>query len=209
MPICKGMSTGSINNNLSYLQSIMNTTLQSAGLPTATSGNTSTSAVSQQSDNTQLSPFAQVMSELQQLQQSDPAKYQQVTKQISANLQTAAQTAQQQGNTTAAAQLNQLSTDFSNASQSGQLPSVQDLAQAIGGGHHHHGHHHAASADNGNTGTSSTSSTSSSTSTTNSLLSQIQSAFQTGSSQSAGSLDPMSIINQVLVNSGATSPNTV
>jgi hypothetical protein len=203
------MSTGSINNNLSYLQSIMNTTLQSAGLPTATSGNTSTSAVSQQSDNTQLSPFAQVMSELQQLQQSDPAKYQQVTKQISANLQTAAQTAQQQGNTTAAAQLNQLSTDFSNASQSGQLPSVQDLAQAIGGGHHHHGHHHAASADNGNTGTSSTSSTSSSTSTTNSLLSQIQSAFQTGSSQSAGSLDPMSIINQVLVNSGATSPNTV
>ena len=154
MPICKGMSTGSINNNLSYLQSIMNTTLQSAGLPTATSGNTSTSAVSQQSDNTQLSPFAQVMSELQQLQQSDPAKYQQVTKQISANLQTAAQTAQQQGNTTAAAQLNQLSTDFSNASQSGQLPSVQDLAQAIGGGHHHHGHHHAASADNGNTGTS-------------------------------------------------------
>jgi len=149
------------------------------------------------------------MSELQQLQQSDPAKYQQVTKQISANLQTAAQTAQQQGNTTAAAQLNQLSTDFSNASQSGQLPSVQDLAQAIGGGHHHHGHHHAASADNGNTGTSSTSSTSSSTSTTNSLLSQIQSAFQTGSSQSAGSLDPMSIINQVLVNSGATSPNTV
>ena len=72
------------------------------------------------------------MSTLQQLQQSDPTKYQQVTQQIATNLQSAAQTAQAEGNTTAANQLNQLATDFTNASQSGQLPNVQDLAQAIG-----------------------------------------------------------------------------
>jgi hypothetical protein len=69
-----------------------------------------------------------MMSTLQQLQQSDPAKYQQVTKQIATNLTSAAQTAEAGGNTTAANQLNQLAADFTNASQSGQLPNVRDLA---------------------------------------------------------------------------------
>ncbi len=96
-------------------------------------------------DSSQLSPFAQLLSTLQQLQQSDPAKYAQATQQISANLQTAAQTAQSEGNTAAATQLNLLSTDFSTASKTGQLPSVQDLASAAGS-HHHHGHHHHADA---------------------------------------------------------------
>ena len=85
-------------------------------------------------DNNQLSPFAQVASELQQIQQSNPAQYAQVTSQIAANLNSAAQTAQSQGNTTQSNELSQLSTDFSNASTSGQLPNFQDLAQAIG--HH-------------------------------------------------------------------------
>jgi len=84
------------------------------------------------------------MSSLQQLQQTNPSEYQQITQQISTNLASAAQTAQTDGNATAATSLNQLSTDFSSASKSDQLPSVQDLAQAIGGGHHHH-HFHAGS----------------------------------------------------------------
>src|SRR5579864_2979610 len=87
-----------------------------------------------------------MLNQLQQLQQSDPAKYQQVTQQIATNLQNAAQTAQTDGNSTAATQLGKLASDFNSASQSGQLPNIQDLAQAIGGGHHHH-HAHAASAD--------------------------------------------------------------
>jgi hypothetical protein len=98
-----------------------------------------------QADSSQLSPFAQLMSTLQQLQQSNTAEYQQVTQQIATNLQAAAQTATADGNTTAATQLNQLSTDFTNASTSGQLPNAQSLAQALGGGHHHH-HFHADSA---------------------------------------------------------------
>ena len=66
----------------------------------------------QQPDSGQLSSFAQLANTLQQLQQSNPAEYTQVTQKIAANLQSAAQTAQASGNTTSAAQLNQLSTDF-------------------------------------------------------------------------------------------------
>jgi hypothetical protein len=138
---------GSINTiSSNYLQSILNE-LQPSG-STNNSSATSTSAnVGQSSDSSQLSPLAQVLSTLQQLQQSDPAGYQQVTQQIATNLQTAAQTATTDGNTAAASQLNQLATDFTNASQSGQLPNIQDLAQAIGGGHHHHHHAEAAASD--------------------------------------------------------------
>jgi hypothetical protein len=99
-------------------------------------------------DSSQLSPFAQLLSTLQQLQQSDPAKYFLETQQISANLRTAAQTAQAEGNTAAATQLNQLSTDFSTASKTGKPPSVQDLASAVGGHRHHH-HRHTEAAGSG------------------------------------------------------------
>ena len=83
------------------------------------------------------SPFAQILSNLQQLQQSNPIQYSTVTQQISSNLQTAAQAATANGNSAAANQLTKLSTDFSNAATSSKLPSVQDLAQLIGGGQHH------------------------------------------------------------------------
>jgi len=125
------------------------------------------------------------MNTLQQLQQSDPAKYQQLTQQIATNLQAAAQTAQSSGNTTAATQLNQLATDFTNASKSGQLPNIQDLAQAMGGHHHHH--HHADST--------------SSASSTSSTLDQLLASFQAGAAQN-DSLDPMSIILSTLSSSG-------
>lgn len=143
---------GSINNlSPSYLQSMPGTALQGIGATnnmTASRLNSiGTSSVVAPADKQQLSAFAQMISMLQQLQQSDPTKYQQVTQQIATNLQNAAQTAQTDGNSTAAAQLGKLASDFNSASQSGQLPNIQDLAQAIGGGHHHHHHIHAASAD--------------------------------------------------------------
>jgi tetratricopeptide (TPR) repeat protein len=80
-------------------------------------------------------------SALSQLQQSDPTKYQQVTQQIATTLRSAAQSAQAGGNSTAANQLSQLATDFTNVSHSGQLPS---LAQAVGD---HHDRHHSPSTD--------------------------------------------------------------
>ncbi len=186
------MSISPINNVSSYLQSVLSSTLQGAGLTT----NTKASSLQSTSDNSQLSPFVQVMNTLQQLQQSDPTKYQQVTQQIATNLQAAAQTAQSSGNTTAATQLNQLATDFTNASTSGQLPNIQDLAQAIGGGHHHHHHHHSSS------GSSSSSSSSSSN-----TLDQVLASFQSGAAQN-DSLDPMSIIMSTLSNSGISATNS-
>jgi hypothetical protein len=203
------MSIGPLNTlSSSYLQSIIGSALQGAGSTNQT--NTSSSAVDsstlvQSSDNSRLSPFAQLLNTLQQLQQTDPTKYQQVTGQIATNLQSAAQTAQSDGNTTAANQLNQLATDFTNASKSGQLPNVQDLAQAVGGHHHHHHHSHPASADSDSSSTTDTNSTSSTS--PSQTLSQLLSAFQSGSNQT-GAQDPMSIILSTLSSAGITGSNT-
>jgi len=64
----------------------------------------------------------------------------QVTQQIATDLQKAADKAQTEGNTTAANQLNRLAKDFTDASKSGDLPNLKDLAQAVKG---HHRHHHS------------------------------------------------------------------
>jgi len=183
-------------NNLSntYLQSILGP-LQNAGLSSST---TSASAVAGSQDQSGLSPFAQVLTTLQQLQQSNPTEYQQVTQQIATNFQTAAQTAQSQGNSTAANQLNQLATDFNNASSSGQLPNVQDLAKAIGGGHHHH-HRHG--------GSGSSAAATSSSNSSSSTASQLFSAFQTNGTQS-DALNPTSIILNTLSSAGIGSSSS-
>ena len=186
-------STSSINNlSSSYLQQLLSSSLQSQ----KTGSNAGASSVSAQSESGQLSPFAQLMSTLQQLQHSNPAEYQQVTKQIATNLQSAAQTATADGNSTQATQLSQLATDFTNASQSGQLPNIQDLAQAVGGGHHHHGHHHATSND-------ADSDSSSSSSSGASQISQLLAAYQTNSTQGEAN-NPMAIIMNTLSSAGIT-----
>ncbi len=194
---------GSINNlSSTYLQSIIGTAFQASGLtPNSTANSQSTSSLAStalQPDNSQLSPFASIMSTLQQLQQTNPSEYQQITQQISTNLGTAAQTAQTDGNATAASQLNQLSTDFSSASKSDQLPSVQDLAQAIGGGHHHH--FHASSSSNSNSSSSGGSSDNSSSSASQ-TLSQFLASVQSNVSVD-NSLNPMSIILNTLSTAG-------
>ena len=201
------MSIGSINplSNNNYLQSILTSALQSTGLTTNSTNNSlstsASSSVSQSPDNSRLSPFAQVMSELQQLQQSDPSKYQQLTSQIATNLQTASQTAAAAGNTTAATQLNQLASDFSSASKNGQLPNVQDLAQAVGGQNRHQSH--AASADSD--GDSDGSSSSTASSSASQALSQLLAAYQTNGGQS-DAVDPMKIIMNTLTGAGISGP---
>jgi len=196
----------------SYLQSVLSTALQGTGLTTNSAGNNlngvGTSSLTLQPDSPQLSPFAQLMSTLQQLQQSNPTKYQQITGQIATNLTQAAQTAQTNGNTTAATQLTQLATDFTNASTSGQLPNIQDLAQAIGGHHHHHHHSHAASAGSGSDSSSSTSASStSSSSSTSQVMDQFLAAFQSSATQN-GPLNPMGIILNTLSSSGINISNS-
>jgi len=166
-----------------------------------TSSTTGASSVALPTDNQQLSPFAQIVSQLQQLQQSDPTKYQQVTQQIATNLQSAAQTAQADGNTTMANQLNQLSTDFSNTST--QLPNILDLAQATTGHHQHGGGHHHAHAASSDPDTSSTDPASSLSQT----LSQLLGNMQTNGTAN-GPLDPMAIILNTLSSAGVSGSNS-
>jgi hypothetical protein len=196
-------SMGSINTlSSTYLQSILGTALNATGLTNTTGNAPSTASLAStalKTDNSQLSPFADIMSTLQQLQQTNPSEYQQITQQISANLLTAAQTAQTDGNTSVANQLNQLSTDFSSASKSGQLPSVQDLAQALGGGHHHH-HFHASSSSDSNSSSSGNSSSSASQ-----TLSQFLSSMQPNGTQNEA-LNPMAIILDTLSTAGISGP---
>lgn len=143
----------------------------------------------------QLSPFAQILSSLQQLEQSNPIQYQKVTQQIASSLQTGAQSATATGNPVLASQLTQLSTDFTNASTSGQLPSVNDLAQAIGGGHHRH--HHGGGQP----------STSGSASSANDNASNLSEFLQTLNAPQPGTnmnnaLDALSIIDNTLSAAG-------
>jgi hypothetical protein len=134
----------------SYVQSILGNVVDSIGLTGTKKSASGTSTGASQTDSQQLSPLAQMMSTLEQLQQTNPSQYKQVTQQIATNLQTAAQTDQAAGNSTGAAQLNQLATDFSNGSQNGQLPNMQSLVQALSG-EHQHGYHSSTGSQSGST----------------------------------------------------------
>jgi hypothetical protein len=190
------MSIGSLTNIAGdYAQSLVSSILANPSSGKTTMNNAS--SISQPADVNQLSPFAELLSTLQQLQQSNPTQYSQITQQIASNLTTAATTAQSNGNTTAATTLNQLATDFTNASQNNTLPNIQDLAQAA---HHgHHGHHcHAGSGGTDSTNPSSGSSTSS---TGSDLLSQLISSYQATAGVNQ-SVDPMAIITSTLASAG-------
>jgi len=178
------MSTSGVGSFAASVESILATALQKVGLTSGTAG----AGSPPQADSSQLSPLGQVLSTLQQLQQSNPGEYKKVTQQIAAGQQTAAQTAQSTGNTIAANELNGLSSDFTNASSTGQLPNIADLAQALSGGGHHHHHAHAAG---------------SSDSTTD----------QTDNTTNANTTNPLSIIVNALspnsvTNSGTTTGNS-
>jgi aromatic ring hydroxylase len=177
------------------LQSILPTSLLTNNTTASSLASATSSSATQQPDSGQLSPFAQLAGTLQQLLQSNPAEYKQVTQQIATNLQTAAQTATASGNTTAAAQLTQLATDFSNASSSGQLPNLQDLAHAVGGGHH--GHHHGG-------GSSAASGSSSSSSSASSALSGFLASLQANGTQNSSALNAATIIQNTLTSAGIT-----
>jgi hypothetical protein len=192
-----------------YLQSILGTSGSTGSGATGSTANSvdPSSLTLPQDSNPQLSPFASILSQLQQLQQSNPTEYQQVTSQIANNLQSASQTATADGDTSQATQLSQLATDFQNASQNNTLPNIQDLAQAISGGHGHHHHMASSSSDStsssgsSTTGSSTSSSTSTGSSSSSDLMSQLMSMFfgnNTSASQTDQQLDPLSIITSTL-----------
>jgi hypothetical protein len=90
-----------------------------SSLFSGSSGSSTTPAATQSAKQT--SPFAQVLSSLQQ---SDPAEFQTVAQQVANFLKKGAQTATADGHTALSSQLTQLSTDFSTVSTTGQLPPL-------------------------------------------------------------------------------------
>jgi hypothetical protein len=127
--------------NINPVSSLLPSWLQ----PANNAGSTSTIPVTLNAaqDGAPISPLASALSPLQQLEQTDPAQFQQVTTNIVDQLRKAAQNATNTGNTTQAAQLNQLADQFQTAAADGQIPSPQQLQQAgVGHHHHHHGHGH-------------------------------------------------------------------
>jgi hypothetical protein len=119
--------------------------LQPPASPAAGNVNLTPLALPQDSTS-DISQVAQILSRLQQIQQQDPAQFQQMATTIAGKLQQAAENAKSQGNTSQADQLNKLADLFQNAASSGQVPSAQALQQAgLSGHHHHHGGHHSHS----------------------------------------------------------------
>lgn len=201
-----------------YIQQLTNaamSALNSYGTTTSTGG-TSGSTALPQDGSPQLSPFAQLMSTLQQLQQNSPTQYAQVTQQIAANLQSASQTALANGNTGQAQQLSTLSSDFKSASTNDQLPNVSDLAEAMGGHHHHRASQASSSSTASGTSTNSTGSSTATGSTTSTgttssgaasqSLSQLFGAYTNNASEGQA-LNPMNIILGTLSSDGISLGN--
>ncbi len=87
------------------------------------------------STSTEVSGFASVLNELQQLQQNDPAKFQEVTASVAKTLETDASSASGRQ----AEFLSRMAGKFEQASQTGTMSALQPpSASGHHGGHHHH-----------------------------------------------------------------------
>jgi len=96
----------------------------------------------------QLSAASTFLNKLQSMQQQNPAQFKQVTQSIATRLQSAAQAAAKAGSTSNANALTKLASDFQSASQTGQMPSAEQLQTDASGLAHQHGYRAAASTTN-------------------------------------------------------------
>jgi hypothetical protein len=103
------------------------------------------------SDSAQLSPMADLLNQLQQLQQTDPDKFKSVMSSIADTLKADAQNA----TGPKAQRLNALADKFSQAAQTGQMPDLQPKGQQGASGHHHHHHPQVQSYQHGSDATAS------------------------------------------------------
>ena len=117
--------------------------------PSASGTDAAQGSASTPSSSTHLSKPGEFMAKLSQLLQQDPAKFKQVTQQISEQLKTAAQSA----SGPQAAFLTKLSDNFAQASSSGSLSALEPRGgngeHATVGNRHHHGgggHHEGGAA---------------------------------------------------------------
>ena len=117
-----------------------------------TANASSASSVQQQADVLGLSPAAGFLNQLQQLQTQSPQQFQALISQLTGQLQKAAATANNSGNTAQSSQLTQLAKSFQNAASGGALPTALQLQQAGIIGHRplHTGRGYASTADSQN-----------------------------------------------------------
>ncbi|MDB4984872.1 MAG: hypothetical protein JWN04_50 [Myxococcaceae bacterium] len=127
-----GMNISSTSQSSELLRLEQLQALQKSGTTTSTSAPDSEIDVS---SSVSISKPAQEFKKLAALQQSDPAKFKEVTEAISQQLSAAAR--QQTG--AAADKLNDLATKFQQASDSGDMSSLQPSVHKGGGGHKHSG----------------------------------------------------------------------
>jgi len=144
------MSISSISHVAPSLIQPVTSSLSSAN----TNSTDSSSLAIPQDGAPQISGAAQFLNSLQQLSTSNPTEFKQITSQLSQNLTAAATQAQSAGDTTQSTELTNLASQFSTASQTGQLPSSLTSSQngqssSTGQSpitHHGRHHHHAGSA---------------------------------------------------------------
>src|SRR5579871_6534616 len=94
-------------------------------------GSVAHAAFHHNSDAATSTSFANLLSSLKGVQQTQPARYRSMARQISSSLDAGAWAATARGNAALAGQLSRLSADFKVAAKSGQLPNLADLAQTI------------------------------------------------------------------------------
>jgi hypothetical protein len=167
-------STTAIKETFMDISSINNNSALSQLLANQASTTTVTSSGSVPTDSSAISSFANLMSELQQLQQNDPTKFKAVMADIASTLKTDAQNA----TGSQASALNNLAAKFDQAAQTGQMPNLQPQGQQGAGGHHHH-HHVQSYQSQAADGTSSAASSGFSQQTPFNLAQVIQNALQT------------------------------
>jgi acid phosphatase family membrane protein YuiD len=158
------------------ISSINSSSALSQLLANQASTTTATSSGGVPTDSSAISSFANLMSELQQLQQNDPTKFKAVMADIASTLKTDAQNA----TGSQASFLNKLADKFDQAAQTGQMPNLQPQGAQGAGGHHHHHHVQSYQSQAADTdGTSSAAASGSSQQTPFNLAQVIQNALQT------------------------------
>ena len=130
------MSISAITNMLSCLPQPVGSIANAAGslFGSGAASSSSSTPGSFSAATTQLSPVGSLINRLQQVLQSNPAKFAKVTAAIATKLQKAAGQVQANGDTALANKLNALAQTFQTASQTGQMPSLSSLQAAVTGG---------------------------------------------------------------------------
>ncbi len=117
-----------------YLPSLLNSLAAKSTRPVNLAINTTSvsATISYGSqDSAQLSPLAQFIAQLQNLQESNPTEYKSFLSQIASNLKVAAVSATKSGDSYAASEYDSLVNGFTSAAKSGSLPDIQDLVQVF------------------------------------------------------------------------------